>query len=41
MGPLKAARFLSGRLAVNLKQRGLRQTLRRGKEWIQIHVGKK
>lgn len=41
MGPLNAVRFLSGRLAANLKQRGLRQTLRRGKEWVQIHAGKK
>ncbi len=35
MGPLSAARFMAGRFAENLKQRGLRQTLRRTKEWMQ------
>ena len=40
MGPLNAARFMAGRFAANLKQRGLRQTLRRGKEWVQIRIGK-
>ena len=41
MGPLGATRFMAGRFAENLKHRGLRQTLRRTKEWFQIRIGKR
>lgn len=37
MGLLGAVRFAVPRFAANLRERGLGQTLRRGKEWIQLH----
>lgn len=37
MTPAERVRFLGARLARNLRERGLRQTIRRAKEWIQLH----
>ncbi len=39
-GTLSPARSIVKRFSANLKQRGLRQTLRRAKEWAQIRLGK-
>ena len=41
LGPLEKSRELSVRFWSNLCNRGIRQTLKRGREWSKIHLGQK